>query len=92
LERVVAALVEALEGVAGIDAVTDPEAGAAQTDGCNFLEGEAQGVCRDPESPRALGCGSLPVATEIELGASLVVQMCHVFSCGPVIGRCGASR
>lgn len=85
MERVVAAAIEAPEGAAGIDAITDPQAGAAQTDGCNFLEGEAQGVCRDPESPRALGRGGLPVAAEIKLGASLVVQMCHVFSYGPVI-------
>jgi hypothetical protein len=92
LQRVIAALVEAFEGAAGIDAVTDPEAGAAQADGRNFLEGEAQGMCRDPESPRAMGRGTLPVATEIKLGASLVVQRCHVFSCGPVIERCGASR
>lgn len=80
--------VEMCQRVARKNAVADMQSGAAQADRRCLFEGKAQGVGGDPEGPGPLGSGSMPVAPEIKLGASLVVHMCHIFS----VGRCVKRR
>lgn len=82
LKRIVVAAVQPFEGGTGEDPVADLQPGAVQADWRGVFEGKSQCVGRHPEAPGAHGGGSVPVAAEIKLGASLVVQFCHVVPVG----------
>ena len=92
LERIIGAAVEPFEGRAGEYAVPDFQSCARQADGGGFLEGKSQGVGGNPEGPWAKNGRSVPVAAEIELGAVLVVQVCHLcpMDLRRCAGRCAA--
>ena len=92
LERVIVAAIELLEGGTGENPVSDLEPCARQADWGGFLEGKSQCVCGDPEGPWAKNGRGVPVAAEIELGAVLVVQVCHMdpMDLRRCAGRCAA--
>jgi len=89
-QRVVAAGVEAPEVATGELMPTDGKTGAPKADGSRFLEGEAQGMRCATKRARAEGSCGVPVAAEMKLGASEVVEFCHSH---PIAERtCGRAR
>src|SRR5207249_5022357 len=77
-QRIVGAAIERGEFVARKDRPANLEPGAMKADGRCLLERKTKGVGGGAEGPRTLRGRAGPVPAEIELGASLVVKMCHV--------------
>ena len=82
-QRIVGASIKLLEIVSRESHVADNKPGAVEADGGSFFEGEADCLGGGAEAFCSLGRRSVPVAAEVKLGASVEVQMCHIFSNDP---------